>query len=80
MLSMVLTSCLQEQPSFNPPGETLAFYRDTAFWQEYQEAYVIGSTPIDNNVRSIVVDTQGNVWIATELGVFVKESIHAVFK
>jgi ligand-binding sensor domain-containing protein len=74
MLSMVLTSCQQEQPSFIPPGETLAFYRDTAFWQEYHEAYVIGSTPIDNDVRSIVVDTQGNVWIATELGVFVKES------
>ena len=71
---MLLASCQQKTQSVDPPGEKSTFYRDTVFWQEYHEAYAIGSTPVDNEVRSIVVDTHDNVWIATPLGVFVKKS------
>ena len=70
---MLLASCQQKKQSTNRPDETLAFYRDTTFWQEYHEAYAIGSTPVDNEIRSIVVDTHDNVWIATPSGVFVKK-------
>jgi len=68
----MLASCQQKKQSGNPPDEKLTFYQDTAFWQEYHEAYAIGETPVDNEVRSIVVDNHENVWIATPLGVFVK--------
>ena len=72
MLSLVLASCQRKKQSTNPPDETSTFYSDTAFWQEYHEAYAIGDAPADNEVRSIVVDNHENVWIATPLGVFVK--------
>ena len=71
---MLLASCQQKKQSVNPPDETSTFYRDTAFWQEYHEAYAVGSTPVDNEIRSIAVDSQENVWIATPSGVFVKKS------
>src|SRR5687768_3849348 len=71
-LGILLASCHQKQQSINPPDDTSAFYRDSAFWQEYHEAYTIGAVPVDNEVRSIVVDNHENVWIATPSGVFVK--------
>ena len=45
----------------------------TGFWQEYHEAYPVGATPNENEVRSIAVDRQSNVWIATAAGVFLKK-------
>jgi hypothetical protein len=71
-LSIVLPSCQKEKQSTTAPNETLTSYRDSAFWQEYHEAYTIGSAPLDNEVRSIVVDSHENVWIATPSGLFVK--------
>jgi hypothetical protein len=53
-------------PSFTPMA-------DEYFWQEYHEAYPVGKTPEENNVRSIVVDNIASVWIATAEGVFVKK-------
>ena len=70
---MLLASCQQKRQNINRPDDTVASYRDSAFWQEYHEAYAIGSVPVDNEVRSIVVDNQENVWIATPSGVFVKK-------
>lgn len=49
-------------------------YPDTQFWQEYHEAYPVHATASSaNDVRSIAVDKNTNVWIATAAGVFVKK-------
>ena len=47
-------------------------YFDDPFIQEYHEPYLVGNNPGDNDVRSIAVDSQSNVWIATASGVFKK--------
>jgi len=50
-----------------------AIYKSTdEFFQEYHEAYPIGKTSEENNVRSITVDKKNTVYIATALGVFRK--------
>lgn len=56
---------------------------DTAFWQEYHEAYPLRNDSVVSEVRSITVDPFGNVWIATPLGVFIKKTneknwLHAI--
>src|SRR5688572_14240850 len=61
----------------SPPDKPVApaeptTYRDTAFWQEYHEAYPIPQKLGSAEVRSIAVDAQDNVWIATASGVFRK--------
>ena len=53
------------QTNPNPNGQ--------GFWQEYHEAYPVGTTPNENMVRSIAVDPQSAVWIATAAGIFVKK-------
>jgi len=45
---------------------------DKLFLQEYHEGYRVGSTSLGNNVRSIAVDLQSTVYVATALGVFKK--------
>lgn len=50
------------------------FMVDKVFWQEYHEAYPVSSTGTGNNVRSIAVDKNATVWIATEAGVLVKKN------
>jgi hypothetical protein len=46
---------------------------DTPFLQEYHKAYPIGKTPAENNVRSIAVDNNSTIWIATAAGIFMKK-------
>jgi streptogramin lyase len=48
-------------------------YTDTTFWQEYQESYQIGKSEEENAVRSISVETNGTVWVATKAGIYRKE-------
>lgn len=48
-------------------------YVDQPFEQEYHEAYPIGAAGSDIDVRSLVVDHQSTVWIATASGVFQKK-------
>ncbi|MDN3659420.1 hypothetical protein QWZ08_27490 [Ferruginibacter paludis] len=48
--------------------------RKEGFFQEYHEAYPIGKSSVENNVRSIAVDKSSNVFITTEAGVFEKSS------
>ncbi|MEJ7676954.1 MAG: hypothetical protein WKG06_03585 [Segetibacter sp.] len=50
-----------------------SFVKDEAFWQEYHEAYPIGKTPEENEVRSITVDNKSNVWAATAGGIYMKK-------
>ncbi len=45
---------------------------DTSFWQEYHEAYHVGKSSGQNDVRSITVDNESTVWIATEAGIYRK--------
>ncbi|GAB3169532.1 ligand-binding sensor domain-containing protein [Telluribacter humicola] len=49
-------------------------YKDVPFWQEYHEAYPVSNNSEDNQVRSITVDKQSNVWIATPTGVYMKKA------
>ncbi|MBB5284132.1 hypothetical protein HNQ92_002275 [Rhabdobacter roseus] len=64
-----------------PPEQEVAesTYQDVPFWQEYHEAYPVGSTPEANDVRSIAVDRQGQVWIATAAGIFVKKETESTW-
>jgi hypothetical protein len=50
-------------------------YHDNPFVQEYHEAYRVGVSPGDNEVRSIAVDRASNVWIAAASGVFRKGAV-----
>ena len=45
---------------------------DIPFVQETHTAFPIGSDPESNEVRSIAVDHQQNIWIATANGIFMK--------
>ncbi|ULQ54152.1 ligand-binding sensor domain-containing protein [Flavihumibacter fluvii] len=49
-------------------------FTDTAFWQEYHIPYPFSHNIIDKEVRSIAVDNQNNVWVATKSGIHVKKS------
>jgi hypothetical protein len=76
---LVLGSC-EESQKISEAG-ALTSVRDTAFWQEYHEAYPVNEG--GNEVRSIAVDLQGNAWIATGSGVFTKKAdninwLHAI--
>ncbi|MFT3705787.1 MAG: hypothetical protein QM802_25685 [Agriterribacter sp.] len=46
---------------------------DTIFEQEYHEAYAVGKTAEENEVRSITSDNILNIWIATASGIFTKK-------
>jgi len=52
----------------------LEVYQDVPFVQEFHDAYKISNNPSDNEVRSIVVDQESNIWIATASGIFFKKS------
>jgi len=49
-------------------------YKDVPFIQEYQDGYLISNNAADNEVRSIAVDGQSTVWIATASGIFYKKN------
>jgi len=48
-------------------------YHDNLFWQEYHEAYPVANEAGANEVRSITIDNQSNIWIATKAGIFQKK-------
>lgn len=66
-------SCNQEQKK---SGQSLLVktWQDVPFIQETQDAFKISDNREDNQVRSIAVDHDSNVWIATASGVFKKKS------
>lgn len=49
-------------------------YKDTAFWQEYHDAYPVRVRKPGSSlaVRSIAVDGDDNVWICTAVGIYKK--------
>ncbi|WP_346756219.1 ligand-binding sensor domain-containing protein [Agaribacillus aureus] len=70
-LILFLTACAQpkqENQEFASP------YLDKPFIQEYHEGYVVDeATEAANDVRSIQPDGEGNIWIATKDGVYLKK-------
>jgi hypothetical protein len=66
------TACNAPQGKEAVQEAAITTFRDTAFWQEYHEAYPIPEKWGSAEVRSIAVDQQDNVWIATASGVFRK--------
>ncbi len=52
---------------------------DIAFLQEYHEAYPVGKSPQENEVRSIAVDNKLTVWIATAAGIYSKKKDDTVW-
>ena len=71
IISISLNSCLQA-PKDEVARQIFAAYQDTAFVQESHDAYLISNKKEDNEVRSITVDKESNVWIATASGIFRK--------
>jgi hypothetical protein len=63
-----LAGCRQSELKYSDP----AVYEDLPFIQETHDAYKISEFRDDNKVRSIAVDKESNVWIATATGVFLK--------
>jgi hypothetical protein len=49
-------------------------YHDLPFIQETHDAFKVGENAADNEVRSIAVDRESTVWIATASGVFSKKA------
>jgi hypothetical protein len=66
-----LGSCnrsVRQEESQNTPQP----YSDDKFIQEYHEAYMVGKSQAENEVRSIAVGHDSVVWIATAAGIYRK--------
>ncbi|WP_460971405.1 ligand-binding sensor domain-containing protein [Spirosoma migulaei] len=74
MLGLLLWACQSGMRSSEENSASTSIYTDVPFEQEYHEPYPVGVDARANEVRSIVVDGQGSVWIATAAGVFVKKA------
>ena len=70
LLVIIMGSCRPNSGSSSVSIEPTS-YKDTIFSQEYHEGYPLGRG-FDGDVRSIAVDLEDNVWIATREGVFRK--------
>ncbi|WP_026631203.1 ligand-binding sensor domain-containing protein [Dyadobacter alkalitolerans] len=70
LVSFVLAvSCKKEQPD----RSANVSYQDKPFIQEFHEAFPVGSGNAENDVRSIAVDQESAIWIATAAGIFQKK-------
>ena len=63
--------------SFSDAQQT---YTDKPFWQEYHEAYPVSKANDSNEIRSITVDSNSTVWIATPAGVFSKKENESIWR
>lgn len=70
LLSLLVAACMQPKPSVQEPENSTI---DSPFVQESHVAFPVGKGASANEVRSIAVDRQQNVWIATADGIFMKE-------
>ena len=57
----------------HPDNSDIKSVKDTLFVQETHVAYQVGTDAASNEIRSIAVDQQENIWIATAAGIFRKE-------
>lgn len=75
LLIFLAFSCETKQK--DEPGEManqLKSYPDKPFIQEYHDAHFISDNIADNEIRSIAVDKESKVWVATASGVFCKKT------
>lgn len=78
IFTLSLISCKQEaKKPESTSGEEI--YQDVPFVQEIHDAYMVSNNQADNEVRSIAVDHESNVWIATASGVFLKKADRRVW-
>ncbi|MFC2123384.1 two-component regulator propeller domain-containing protein [Bacteroidota bacterium] len=49
--------------------------KDESFIQEFHQAYRIGTSGDENDVRTIVVDHSGKVWAGTKTGLFILDQV-----
>lgn len=68
--TLFLLSCAQGVKEPEETGNNV--YYDQPFMQEYHEAYIVSKAQSDIEIRSITVDRESNVWIASASGVFKK--------
>jgi hypothetical protein len=68
------TSCEKNEQRRQTAVLTDTVYYDKPFIQELHDAYKVSENAPDNEVRSIAVDDDSNVWIATAGGIFRKEA------
>jgi hypothetical protein len=73
LLVVFLISCGEQTKKGNTVVNSKGVYADSEFEQEYHEAYTVGKSNEDNDVRSITVDDGSNIWVATASGVFIKD-------
>jgi len=71
--TLSLISCRQETNKVESISSE-DVYQDVPFVQEFHDAFKISNNTVDNEVRSIAVDRESNVWIATASGVFLKKA------
>ena len=72
MMSSCQTKQAKSKQAFLQVRDTL--YRDTAFWQLRHDAYPVVKGGETLPVRSVCVADNGDVWIATVQGIFVKSA------
>lgn len=70
---VALVAC-QKKTSVPDSHQQDSAYIDQPFVQETHDAYRVGTGSEENEVRSIALDLQSNVWIATADGIFRMES------
>lgn len=73
LLSLVSCNRKKSATTSAATGADPIAFTDTAFWQEFHEAFRVTGSEGANEVRSITTTTDGNVWIATAAGVFKKK-------
>lgn len=71
--ALILGACDRDQGEVTHDREILTSIADTAFLQEYHQGYAIAGERGSHEVRSIAVDNEGTVWIATSSGVFTRK-------
>lgn len=70
-ISIGLFSCTTStEPSAR--NEVPKTFKDESFVQEWHDGYKVGDKKEDNEIRSIAVDPNSTVWVATASGVFKK--------
>lgn len=70
LLVLWLGSCSKKEAKIQSEPKTV--YTDVPFIQETHEAFQISDNWDDNDIRSIAVDNESTVWIATASGIFKK--------
>jgi sugar lactone lactonase YvrE len=80
---LCVQSCQQNTGATTATTEKIATHPtsmpDNIFWQEYHEAYPVSNNPEENEVRSIAVDNNNAIWIATASGIFTRKANQAVW-